>query len=57
MYHISPDLVASALKIPRVAHPRYPYPGKLVPLPDTMMELFCGKTIEWGKKKKIKSHH
>jgi hypothetical protein len=43
MYHISPDVVASALKIPRVAHPGYPYTGKLVPLPDTMMELFCGK--------------
>ena len=51
MYHISPDVVASALKIPKVAHPRYPYTGKLVPLPDTMMELFYGKTIEWGKKK------
>ena len=52
MYHISPDVVASALKIPRVAHPRYPYTGKLIPLPDTMMELFCGKTIEQGRKKK-----
>jgi hypothetical protein len=45
MYHISPDVVASALKIPRVAQPGYPYIGQLVPLRDTMMELFYGKTI------------
>ena len=51
MYHISPDVVASALQIPRVAQPGYPYIGQLVPLRDTMMELFCGKTIAWGTKK------
>ena len=51
MYHISPDVVASALKIPRVAHPGYPYIVQLVPLRDSMMELFCGKTIAWGTKK------
>ncbi len=53
MYHISPDVVASALKIPRVAKPGYPYIGQLVPLRDSMMELFCGKTIAWGTKKQI----
>ncbi len=37
MYHISPDVVTSALKIPRVAQPGYRYTGKLVPLPNTMM--------------------
>jgi hypothetical protein len=51
MYHISSDVVASALKIPRVAQLGYPYIGQLVPLRDSMMELFCGKTIVWGTKK------
>ena len=51
VYHISPDVVASALQIPRVAQPGYPYIGQLVPLRDNMMELFCGKPIAWGTKK------
>jgi hypothetical protein len=48
MYHISPDVIASALKIPRVVQPGYPYISKLA---NIMMKLFCGKTIKWGKKK------
>ena len=51
IYHISPDVVASVLKIPKVAKLGYPYIGQLVPLRDTMMELFYGKTIAWGTKK------
>ena len=50
-YHISPDVVAIALNIPRVDQPGYPFIDQLVPLRDNMMELFCGKPIAWGTKK------
>ena len=50
-YHISPDVVATALNIPRVAQLGYPFIDQLVPLRDNMMELFCGKPIAWGTKK------
>ena len=53
MYHISPDVIASALKVPKVVQLGYSYTSKLA---NVMMKLFCGKTIKWGKKKN-KSHH
>uniref|UniRef100_A0A2N9GG56 Putative plant transposon protein domain-containing protein n=1 Tax=Fagus sylvatica TaxID=28930 RepID=A0A2N9GG56_FAGSY len=50
-YHISPDVVATALNIPRVDQLGYPFIDQLVPLRDNMMELFCGKPTAWGTKK------
>jgi hypothetical protein len=50
-YHISPDVVAAALNIPRVDKPGYPFIDQLVPLRDNMMALFCGKPTAWGTKK------
>ena len=50
-YHISPDIVAAVLKIPRVDQPGYPFIDQFVPLRDKMMELFCGKPTAWGTKK------
>ena len=53
-YTITPTVVASALGVPKVQHPIYPYDDSL-PLDDTMSYLI-GSFIQWGSNPQITSH-
>jgi hypothetical protein len=55
-YHISPDVVAAALNIPRVDQPGYPFIDQLVPLRDNMMELFVVSLLHGEQKNQIPQH-
>ncbi len=57
VYHICHDVVASALQIPRVPNPKYPFTLSFVPPRDKIMKLFCGEAIEWGDRKITSTHN
>ena len=52
-YHISPDVVSIAFKLPRVCNPGYPFSPKSTPTDDAMISHFCGKHMAWGSSKTI----
>jgi hypothetical protein len=52
-YHISPDVVATSFKLPRVCNPGYPFSPKSIPTNDVMMTHFYGKPMAWGSSKTI----
>ena len=53
-YTISPTLVASALRVPMVQHPVYPY-DKSPPIDDIMSSI-TGTTIQWSSDPRITFH-
>ena len=53
-YTITPTVVASALRVPMVQHPVYPY-DKSPPL-DDIMSYLTGSSIQWGSDPQITSH-
>ena len=53
-YIITPLVVVSALRVPKVQHPMYPY-NKSPPL-DDIMSYLTGTSIQWGTNPRITSH-
>ena len=53
-YTITPTVVASALGVPKVQHPVYPY-DKSPPL-DDIMSYLTGSSIQWGTDPRITFH-
>lgn len=52
-YHISPDVIATAFKLPRVSNPTYPFSPNSTPSDNEMISYFCGMPMEWGSTKTI----
>jgi hypothetical protein len=52
-YHISPDVIATAFKLPRVSNPTYPYSPNSAPSDNEMISYFSGMPTEWGSTKTI----
>jgi hypothetical protein len=44
-YHISPDVVSTAFKLPRVCNPEYHFSPKSTTTDDAMISHFCGKPM------------
>ena len=55
IYHISPDLVSTALQLLRVSEAGYPFAPTTDPTDDTIMSYFSEKTMAWGSSSKCGS--
>ena len=53
-YVITPYVVASALEVPKIQHPVYPYDES--PPFDDIMSYLTGTSIQWGIDPRITSH-
>ena len=55
IYHISPDVVSTALQLLRVSEAGYPFAPTTDPTDDTIMSYFSEKTMAWGSSSKCGS--